>query len=104
MEKILKVKKMWYNKVQSRDDNIFAFQIMVYFYYDILKFKLGNNDIIFCSHRDIIDKISKLNSLNVLVKKIDIIQYGYDMVISNLNINLLLDDIVIRLGEVYEYS
>ena len=101
---LLFMKKMWYNKVQSREDSIFAFQIMVYFYYDILKFKLGCGEIIFCSHMDLIKKISSLNSVDVLVKKIDIIQYGYDMILSNLNTNLLLDDVIIRLGEINEYS
>ena len=91
---------MWYNKVQTREDNILAFKILVYFYYDVLKCKMEYKDFIFCNHNDVIMSISSKNTLDMLIKKIDILQYGYDMVLSNLNINLLLDDIVIRLGDV----
>ena len=45
-------------------------------------------------------KVADLNTVEKIVNKIDIIQYGYDMLIGNLNVNLLFDDIVIRLGEV----
>ena len=34
-----------------------------------------------------------------LVKKIGVVNYGYDMAIKNLNVNLLINDIIIRLGE-----
>ena len=100
---LLYMKKMWYNRIHSRDDNVFAFQIMVYFYYDVLNNKLSN-DILFCSHRSEIERVANLNSFYDLVNKIDIIQYGYDMVLGNLNVNLLLDDIVIRMGDVHEYN
>ena len=49
---------------------------------------------------DLILKVAELNSVDQLVKKLDIIQYGYDMILSNLNINLLLDDVIIKLGDV----
>lgn len=97
---LLFMKKMWYNRVQTRDDNIIAFKILVYFYYDVLKCKMEYKDFIFCNHSDVIMSISSKNTIDMLVKKIDVLQYGYDMVLSNLNINLLLDDIVIRLGDV----
>ena len=46
-----------------------------------------------------IDNYVSKNSLDIILKKIDIINYGIESVKYNLNINLLSDDIVIRLGE-----
>ncbi len=97
---LLFMKNMWYNKVQTRDDNLLAFKAMIYFYYDILKYKIGINNYLFCDCVDSIRRIADSNSLESIVEKLNIVQYAFDMVQSNLNVNLLLDDIVIRLGEV----
>ena len=97
---LLFMKKMWYNKFQTRDDSLLAFQIMIYFYYDVLKYKLGYSSFLFCDDIVFIEKISNMNSVDGIVKKLEIIQYGYDMILCNLNVNLLLDDVMIRLGEV----
>ncbi len=101
---LLVMKKMWYNIIQSRDDCLFAFQIMVYFYYDVLKHLLGKNDYLFCSNIDDIVHVANCNSLDMVIEKLNIIQYGYKMILCNLNINLLLDDVIIKLGDVNEYS
>ena len=94
------IKKMWYNMVQTREENILAFKMMIYFYYDVLKCKMNGSNFLFCEYMKLVKKVADLNTVENIVEKIDIIQYGYDMLIGNLNVNLLLDDIVIRLGEV----
>ena len=96
------MKKMWYNVVQTREDNLLAFQFMIYLYYDVLLNKVGKNLLFYTDddYSEIISNISLVNSLDMIVEKIDIILYGYEMINCNLNVNLLLDDIVIRLGEV----
>ena len=40
------------------------------------------------------------NSIDSILHKIEIVCYGYEMLCCNLNVNLLMDDIVIRLGDV----
>ena len=97
---LLHMKKMWYNNVQSRDECILAFKILVYFYFDILKYKINNHDLLFIEQMNVIKKISSNNSIKQIIDKVNIFQYGYEMVLSNLNVNLLLDDIIIRLGDV----
>ena len=44
-----------------------------------------------------------MNTVDMILSKIDIVNYGYEMLNYNLNVNLLLDDIIIRLGDVCEY-
>ena len=51
-----------------------------------------------------IEKCANINSFESILHKIDVVSYGYEMINCNLNVNLLLDDIVIRLGDVHEYS
>ncbi len=97
-------KNMWYNKFQTREDNLLAFLLLVYFYYDVLKCKIGMAHYFFCDHSDFIQKIADYNSVDCVLQKIEVVHYGLDMVRCNLNINLLVDDIVIRLGECNEYS
>ena len=100
LDVLIFIKKMWYNSIKTKEDNLLAFTMLIYFYYDILNYKIGNNNCLFCEHIDILKKIADSNSVDFIVKKLDIIYYGYDMIFCNLNINLLLDDIIIRLGEV----
>ena len=40
-----------------------------------------------------------MNSIDSILHKIEVVNYGYEMINYNLNMNLLLDDIVIRLGD-----
>lgn len=97
------MKNMWYNKVKTREEALRAFFLMVMFYYDVLKVKLKLRDYFFCDKVSNIEKIASKNSIEEIIYKIEIVTYGYEMVRSNLNINLLIDDIVIRLGEYNEY-
>lgn len=104
LDTLLYMKNLWYNKFSTREDARLAMMLMVYFYYDLLNSKLGNNKYFFCDKVDFIKKCSNMNSIKAILHKIEIVNYGYEMINYNLNMNLLLDDIVIRLGDVHEYS
>ena len=100
LDVLIFMKKLWFDVIQTKEDCLISLQILIYFYYDVLNFLLGNSNFLFCSHLNLIERVGQLNSLEKILKKIDIFQYAYSMVTCNLNINLLLDDIVIRLGDV----
>ena len=97
---LLYMKKMWYNKFPMREDAALAMLLMVYFYYDVLKHKLGTYKYFFCDKIEFVEKCANINSVDAILKKIEIVNYGYEMINYNLNMNLLLDDIMIRLGDV----
>ena len=101
---LIYMKNMWYNKFSTREESAVAFKLMVYFYYDILKRKIGNEECFFCDKVEFIEKCAHINSLDAILHKIDVISYTYEMINCNLNINLLLDDMIIRLGDIHEYS
>ena len=101
---LLYMKNLWYNKFQTREDTRLALMLIVYFYYDVLKYKISNNEYFFCDRVDFIKKCANFNSTEDILKKINIVSNAYEMISYNLNTNLLLDDMVIRLGDVHEYS
>lgn len=96
---MLDMKSRWYDKIENRDTFDSALILMLCFYYDVLRVKVGINEYTFYNYKKMIDNYVSKNSLEVILKKIDIINYGIESARYNLNINLLSDDIVIRLGE-----
>lgn len=97
---LIYMKNLWYNKVSTREEALDAFLLMIYFYYDVLNCKLERKSYFFCDKEDIIEKCSNFNSIDAILHKIETVHYGYEMVRCNLNMNLLMDDIVIRLGDI----
>ena len=96
---MLYLKKMWYNNFPTRENSIFAILLMVYFYYDVLKYKFGMSEFFFYDNLDIISKISNCNDENNIIKKIDVCIQSYESLKFNVNVNLLIDDMIIKLGE-----
>ena len=101
---MIDMKNRWYDKIQNREEFEMALVLMLCFYYDVLKVKVGIKDYTFSNYRKLIDSYVSRNSVDIILKKIDVISYGIESARYNLNINLLSDDIVIRLGECNEYS
>ena len=100
LDVLIYMKKLWYNKFPMREDARLAVMLMVYFYYDLLNYKINNDKYFFCDKLEVIEKCANMNSMESILHKIEVVNYGYEMINYNLNMNLLLDDIVIRLGDV----
>ena len=104
LDVLIYMKKMWYNKFQTREEVSQAINLIINFYYDLLKYKINNSEYFFSDKIDFIMKCANMNSIDSILHKINVMCYGYEMVNYNLNLNLLIDDIVIRLGELNECS
>ncbi len=96
--------KMWFSNFITRDDNIMALSLIVNFYYDVLRNKSDNDNRFFVEYSDLIKKVSENNSLESILNKISICCFKYGDLKYNVNINLLIDDMLVRLGECNEYS
>ena len=102
---LIYLRKKWSNVLSNRDNTILAFFLLVFLYYDALKYKLSiDNEYLFSDYVDEISFVSSGNSVDDLIYKIEVCQYGYNMLQKNVNVNLLVDDIVIRLGDKDGYS
>lgn len=99
MDLLLSLKKIWYNKVAERSYYSFCFQIILYFYYDVLKYKLSNEVNFFNKYVEDINIISSKLCISDIINRIQIVLKYYDLLKYNLNLNLLMDRVVIELGE-----
>jgi len=76
-----------------------AFSWMILYYKDVLNYKLKNNLEYFCDYEDDIKEIEKSNSLLSLCKKIEVLVGLSEKIKFNVNSNMLMDKLVIKLVE-----
>ncbi len=96
---IVYMKKLWLDIFNDRISFIIGFQLLISLYYDILKYKLYDKLEFYVDYEVKVIKIANMlktddviNRINVLIKYMELIKY-------NLNLNLLMDSLVIELGE-----
>ena len=92
LDTILYINDVW-NKHFSKDDYLFAFDIMLMFYNDVISYKL-NSSVILTDYRDDIIKFSSYD-LAYIMKCINLIIELKNRIYSNVNIGLLMDKLII---------
>ena len=94
---VVYLKKMWHDKFKERQDNIFALDIMINFYYDVLKYMINGQVSIFVSDIELIKKVS-LNKQENILSRLELLIEVKKLVGNNLNMSLLIDYMAIMLG------
>lgn len=95
LDTLIYTKNIWHNKFKDRNDNIMAIELIINFYYDVMKF-ISNLKINFFKDKiEYIENVSKKNSLISVAKKIEILDEIKNNFKRNLNINLLIDKLII---------
>ena len=89
---------------KEREKYILFFDKIVDMYYDILKISGGINQIKYERFLDDFMVIAKKNSTEILLKKINIIMNLKDTIKYNVGINLLIDNLIVSIGGMYEGS
>lgn len=104
LDTLLYTDKLFHSIFNTRDLVIFAFDIWILYYRDILAIINGISNIIFENSIDDIKNIIKNNSVKKIMKKIKIIMSLKKNIQYNVNINLLMDKLVIDLekSDMYE--
>ncbi|HHX93729.1 MAG TPA: hypothetical protein GX690_01350, partial [Tenericutes bacterium] len=74
----------------EKEDLLLTMEIMNLFYHDCINFYFRNDVDIFDDYLDLIKKITSLNKIERVVKKLEIITYIKQSILSNVNKNLLL--------------
>ena len=100
LDVIIYLKEMWHYFFKTRQDFIYGVSLIVNFYYDILKCKYELGNYFFSGYDDIIDTISNNNKTSSIINKINICINKIEELKYNLNVNLLLDDMLIKLTDV----
>ena len=99
---IIDVKEFWFTVIgaKDRDKMVLVFDKMIDIYYDMMKIKNDNNNIKCIKWIDEIKNISSMNSLEDVLKKINILVEYKDSIKFNVNSNLLMDSLIISIGGV----
>ena len=97
IDTLVYVKKLWHDKFKDRQSNINAMDIMINFYYDVFKYKISGNVIVFVDKLDLIKKVSS-NDINKIMYKMELLIEMKKLIGNNLNTNLLIDYMIIKLG------
>lgn len=90
----------YFKKVfSSKEDYYRAFEIMALLYYQVLNIHNENEMIYLYKYEDIINKMVELNSPEKIIVKLELVVDAKMKLLDNVNLSLLLDDLIIKLGD-----
>ena len=98
MDTIINVNKLWFSYYNTKEKFDIAFQIMILYYVDVLRYISGINLIIFDEYMEKIEDIFKNYELENISSKIKIIVSLNKKVRQNNNLNLIMDKLLIEFG------
>ena len=106
IDTIIDVKDIWFSVLGTKDREkmILVFDIMIDIYYDILKLKMGEDDIKYSKWIDKLNDFINKNSLDNLLSKINILLEYKDSIKFNVNSSLLMDSLIISIGGITDDS
>lgn len=97
VDTIIYAKSLWHNNFKDRNTIEFALELMLMFYYDVMKYLANSNDLFFGDKLDIVQAVANKNDIISISKKIECIDEIKNNVKRNLNINLLIDKLIIEM-------
>lgn len=95
LDTLVYINKYWNDFFKGKDDYLFAFNIMIMFYSDVINYKMGK-DIILSEFKSNIEKFSELD-YNIINKILNLIMEVREDLYSNVNLNLLMDKFIIKM-------
>lgn len=95
---LLYTKRLFFDKFEDKNDIVTFFEIMIFYYKDIIHLKLNKQPDFF--EQDSMKDIVKYNTITTLNHKINIIMEAKDKMKVNANVNLLIDKLIIDIGGV----
>ena len=85
---------------KDKRDYIFLFDFILYFYYDMLNFKLHRDLMYMNKYTDYIEALDQENTFESITKKLQVIENTKNNLETNMNLKLLMDDFIIKMSEV----
>lgn len=95
LDTLIYINKYWNNFFKGKDDYLFAFNIMIMFYGDVINSKMGN-DIVLNQFKSNIDKYTDLD-YNYINGVLNLIMQVKEEIYTNVNLNLLMDKFIIKM-------
>ena len=97
LDTVIYGKRLWHNFFKNRDECVMAMELIINFYYDVIKNKTLNMIDFFKDNKELIDTIASKNSLEDLIRKVSICCKIKTYFMNNLNINLTYDRFIIEM-------
>ena len=91
--------KMWFENYSDVKKNTIAYNLMLLLYKDVINYKLDREIEIYIDYKDVLEKVAKKNTLDVLYKKIYLINDAIKRNKVNINLALNLDNLLIKMEE-----
>jgi len=95
LDALVYINKYWNDFFKGKDDYLFAFNIMIMFYSDVINYKMGK-DIVLSEFKSNIEKFSELD-YNIINSILNLIMEVREDLYSNVNLNLLMDKFIIKM-------
>lgn len=97
---LLDINKLWYQFFNNKEKILLGLDVAMLYYKDVLNYKLNRKIEIFNNYIEDIIKIADNNETIHLCNKIKIVIECQDKIKYNVNTNLLMDKLVLKLEEV----
>lgn len=97
LDTIVYAKSLWHNNFKDRSASLYALEVMIMFYYDVMKYLSGSMGLFFEDKIDSVQAVSKRNDYISIAKKIECIDEAKNNIKRNLNVNLLVDKLIIEM-------
>ncbi len=97
LDTIVYAKSLWHNNFKDRSTSLYALEVMIMFYYDVMKCLSGTKGLFFEDKIDSVQAVSEKNDYISIAKKIEYIDEAKNNIKRNLNVNLLIDKLIIEM-------
>lgn len=97
IDTLLYTNKLWHAIIKDKEEFLLAFDIMTFFYNDILNMKCERNLHIFFDEQALLNELAYKNDIEQISKKINIIMELKKKIKINMNNNLLIDQLILEL-------
>jgi hypothetical protein len=94
---MIETKKLLNDKFLEKTDYLWAFEVMIMFYKDVLNFILNRELEIFDYYIEIIEFVASINKKDDIIYKLKKILLLKEKIKYNINSNLLIDKLIIEL-------
>ena len=99
---LLYMNEYWFDYFQTKENISWAILILIYFYKDVLNYKINCPIEIFNDYIDKIKEVANLNNIINLTNKIKVLNTNRNYLDNNANLNLLMDKIIIEMEVNYD--
>lgn len=100
IKEFIHFKESIFDIFKTKEEINILFDFMLYFYYDMLNFMVSRNIIYMNDYLDDIKIVAKINNIEKVQKKLQLIENTKLKLETNMNLKLLMDEFIIKYSEV----